>query len=472
MSYSAIVAPVPSVVPHPNSDNGLKLVKIAGSQVITSVDYQVGDLAVFFPVGGRISDEYLFNNSEYRFSASLGSTVRPNKILGKSGLFDENGRVRSIRLRGEPSEGYIAPLSSFAYTGFDFSGCDGGWLFTELGTYAICERYVSPTQQRQLDRAATANKTPGIRKKLVEAPTFLEHFDTKNFKYTYQHIPEDALILVTEKLHGTSGRTGNVLVRRELALSAFERTCARARAFFEYLPQGLVKAVQEAWLLPSVASAKYETISGSRRVAFLNEIKDGYHVGTGFREAIHQSLEGRLHKGETLYYEIVGYQAPNSPLFHHKMKKDGVGTALLKQFKAHLQSNNMEYSYGCNRELGEHRIFIYRITYTNKDGHQIDLSYPQRVARCNILGIPHVPMVYYGFLRNFLQVQGPDLLANMNALADAPSSLSDAHISEGVVVEITHPEMMTTLKNKAFNFLYLEDLIKEDDSFVDIEEVS
>jgi hypothetical protein len=467
MAYEGIFAPITKISLHPNSDNGLKIVKIAGSQVITTVDYQVGDLACFFPEGGMLSPEFLFENSEYRFSSTLGTTVKSNKNPEKSGLFEASGRVRSIKLRGEISEGYIAPLSSFVFTGFSFDTVQAGYLFTELNGYPICDRYVSTKQREKTEK----NKEKTRTKKNIWAPTFYEHFDTANFKYNYHRIPQDAHILITVKMHGTSGRTGNVLVTREKNLNWFQRLNFKVIKFYNDLI-GLKNPFKEIFNKENITETSYETITGSRRVAFLNVIEDGYHKGTGFREKIHESLKNRLHKGETLYYEIVGYQSPNSPLFHHNVKKDNIGKDIEKQYKKYLIGNIMEYSYNCNRELGEHQIWIYRITQTNEDGHQIDLNYSQRIARCQLLGLNHVPRLFWGNIDQFTLGGKRDLLESMNELAEAPCSIFPKHISEGVVVEIEHPDMMKSFKNKSFSFRYLEGLIKDDDTYIDIEEIS
>ena len=473
MAYEAIIAPITEVLSHPNSTNGLLLVRIAGSQVITTIPYNVGDLACFFAEGGALEHEYLYENSEYRYSTTLEANVRENKNPEKSGLFDENGRVRSIKLRGEISEGYIAPLSSFAYTGFDFSNIQGGWTFTELNGHKICDRYISPAQKRVIEQNALKAKESKSkqRKLIVQAPTFLEHYDTQQLKHAYHHIPQDALILVTEKLHGTSGRTGHLRVTREVALPFWKKALVKLNGFIGSIIFGN-NPFSELLNPVHLTTDQYETISGSRRVAYLKAVTDSYYRDTTFREKIHKELEGRLLPGETLYYEIVGYQAPNSPLFYHNVKKDNVGNDIIKKYGTFLRAAQMDYSYGCNRELGEFKIYIYRITHTNDLGTTIDLGYEQRIARCNVLGIPHVPKIYYGFVSELTRNGTLNLLEVIEELAARPSNLSNQHISEGVCTEITHPNMMRTFKAKNFAFRYLEGIVKDDSNYIDIEEVS
>lgn len=470
MSYHAIVAPITEVLPHPNSDKGLLLVRIAGSQVITTTPYQVDDLTIFFPEGGALDDLFLFHNSEYRYSATLERTVKPNKDPNKSGLFEDTGRIRSIKLRGEISEGYISPLSSVAYTGVDISTLQAGTIFTELNNVPICKRYVSPAQAKR-EGTASPNAIKQRKQKIV---MFKEHFDTENLKYHYTKIPTDARVLITEKLHGTSGRTGNILVATTISTEGYKRVLNLFAIVLDLIVKGqIAPSFRKLWEdSQKTISETYRTITGSRRVAFVEEKKDSYYIESTFRQRIHEQLEGKLHKGETVYYEIVGYQNPNSPLFHHTVKKDAVGTDLLKKFKNHLLGTTMEYSYGCNRELGECDIYVYRITQTNNDGYSVDLSYSQRLARCSLLGLKHVPRVFYGTIGELTRNGVLDLLNVCNELADRPSTLSDAHISEGICLEIEHPNMLKTFKNKSFNFRYLEGLIKDDETHIDLEEIS
>lgn len=80
-------------------------------------------------------------------------------------------------------------------------------------------------------------------------------------------------------------------------------------------------------------------------------------------------FENKLHKGETVYYEIVGY------------KKDG----------GFIQG---PFDYGC--EVGEHKIMVYRITQTNADGIVTELQWNQVKERCEEIGVPHVIELFYG----------------------------------------------------------------------------
>ncbi len=116
----------------------------------------------------------------------------------------------------------------------------------------------------------------------------------------------------------------------------------------------------------------YDYLFASRRV-----IKNGFYESNSnhfygydiWQEVGKLHFEGKLHKGETVYYEIVGY------------KKDG----------GFIQG---PFDYGC--EIGEHKIMVYRITQTNADGIVTELQWNQVKERCEEIGVPHVIELFYG----------------------------------------------------------------------------
>ena len=51
----------------------------------------------------------------------------------------------------------------------------------------------------------------------------------------------------------------------------------------------------------------------------------------------------------------------------------------------------MPFSYGCG-EL-QSRVYVYRMTLTDEDGHSIDYAWDDVVKRCKELGVDHVPHI-------------------------------------------------------------------------------
>ena len=90
---------------HPHSDpevTKLKCCTIDGFNIITGIDSEPG-LYVYFPTACCINPNFLSFANLYRH-AEL------NADHEKTGMFEDNGRVKAIRLRGELSEGFILPV--------------------------------------------------------------------------------------------------------------------------------------------------------------------------------------------------------------------------------------------------------------------------------------------------------------------------------------------------------------------------
>lgn len=80
----------------------LKCCTIDGFNIITGIDSEPG-LYVYFPALSQI-------NSDFLNYANLYKHKELNKDPEQSGMFEDNGRVKAIRLRGELSEGFIIPV--------------------------------------------------------------------------------------------------------------------------------------------------------------------------------------------------------------------------------------------------------------------------------------------------------------------------------------------------------------------------
>lgn len=102
------VRPITKIMPHPNADN-LTLTVVGGWQCVTAVnEYQVGDLVIQVPPDAMVPwgvaaewgvDKYL---SGYEKRGTPGHQ------------YEHAGRVKAIKLRGEPSLGFIIRNQGFA----------------------------------------------------------------------------------------------------------------------------------------------------------------------------------------------------------------------------------------------------------------------------------------------------------------------------------------------------------------------
>jgi hypothetical protein len=443
MSYQAIVTKI-SVRPHPNADR-LQLGTCHGNQVVVGLDIQDGELGVFFPTDGQLSPDFCLNNQLYTASAMAkmgyqyvddvtASDGRLQYHWKGHGFFDHNRRVRAQRFRGEKSDGFWCPLSYFTWTGYDLSQLIEGSTFTELDGLGICNKYYTPATLRAMQKQGK----PG---KLAREVVFPEHVDTGQFRYLH-NVPDEAVIYITEKLHGTSGRYGHVLERNE-------------RPWYS------------RWLLGKW-KADWRHLSGSRRVVLdKRPVETSYYGTNDFREDVVQGIT--LNKGEVLYFEIVGDVQVGQPIMKVHTVKDELKD-LKKQYGTH-----MHYKYGCLP--GEHKMFVYRITQINEDGYEVDLPWTHVEKRCRELGLRTVPALCDPFIS--INDPSPDVISADEALknlvevlTDGHSILDMSHIREGVVVRIESSEGIKYVKNKSWTFGVLEGYIKDTDDYVDLEEAS
>ena len=100
--YLAKIVQINQFKPHTDPEvNKLKCCIIDGFNIICGIDSEPG-LYVYFPTACCLNPDFL------RF-ANLYRHTELNADPNQSGMFDDNGRVKAIRLRGELSEGFILP---------------------------------------------------------------------------------------------------------------------------------------------------------------------------------------------------------------------------------------------------------------------------------------------------------------------------------------------------------------------------
>lgn len=446
--YQAIVTKLTNIRKHPNADR-LKLATCHGYQIIIGLDQQEGDLGVFFPCDGQISKEHALRNKLY--------TKHPDTGEPMGGYFSKHARVKAQRFRGEISDGFWMPVEDFKWTG-SIKKLVEGYQFDILNGHRICQKYYTPATQRAM-RERDARKGKGINMK-INRSMLHEHTDTLQIRHHIQMIPEGAILYLTEKCHGTSGRTG--LIKSVYPLGKFKRWCNK-------------------YLRTKFDNSKWEYVTGTRRVVLDPSIctDTGYYSGTQFRQKIHRRLSNMgLQKGEVLYYEIVGYDDLGRPIMPAHTIED-------KKMQK-LYGDKMYYSYGCKPEKEtitwtptptkteeiemskQWEIYVYRIAHINEDGHEVDLCWPQVQKRCKQLGLKCVPPLEKGPIVHTTQEA---LLEKLKVLADGPSTIDNSHIREGVVVRVEHENMFEFLKYKGYWFCELEQIMKNSDEFIDPEEV-
>lgn len=423
--YSGYITTLKDVRPHSNADR-LQLATVFGNQIIVSLDAKEGDLGAYFPTDGKLGLEYAQANNLLRKKDELGNDI--------GGYLDPDKRhIRSLKLRGEFSDGLFMPLSSLAdFT--DISKLKIGDIVKEYNGVTICEKYVP------LQRTPRANGKQGISKKKANLFTqFKEHIDTKQLAYSLGEFKEGDLCYITGKLHGTSGRT-TYTIKEEIK------------------PQNWL---QKLLKLKPKKERVYAHATGTRRVVlgFNDTEEKGYYGDNEFRKKYHDLLAPKLHKGETVYYEIVGYVSKDQPIMPTCDNKKVNDKTFVKMF-----GPTTTFSYGCAN--GENDIYVYRMTMTNEDGYVVE--YPQELIqlRCEQMGVKMVPQ-----LEVFQYTDQDDLLARVDRHIAGPDWIDPTHTREGVIVRIAKGDTFKALKAKNIYFKVIEGIIKEEALEPDMEEV-
>ena len=406
-NYLAKVVKLKGLRKHENADR-LQVVSVDFQDVITGLDAKDGDLYVYFPVESAISSEFLSETNSFR-------DKELNSDKEATGFFEKNCRVRAMKLRGEKSCGYIVPASTvFEWAGVvthpeDYEGCE----FDEINAKHLVKKYVA--SRRNSGGSNKVGKKPKVTR-LIEGQVHL-HIDTENLRRNANKIKPDDIISVTYKTHGTSWWVSNVKVKKKL------------NWFLKILSP----------ILP-IKNTEHDIVYGSRRVVKNSEFGDPknqqHYYGTDIWGQIKEEVAEFIPKGYTLYGECLGYT------------KDG----------GWIQK---DYDYGCQQ--GDHKIEIYRITFTNDDGLVTELTYPQIEEFCAKARLQCSELFYYGTAKGLYDLE-IDEHWNENFIRKLEEDYNekDCHMcnnkvpEEGIVVRKEQLFSCESYKLKSFAFLQKE----------------
>jgi hypothetical protein len=285
----------------------------------------------------------------------------------------------------------------------------------------------------------------GEKKKVVEKvkyPFFFEHIDTEQLAYKMDEVKNGMFLVFTEKLHGTSQRTAFTIEEKPL--------------WYGKLINGIFK---RTIILPK---RDYNYVCGTRRVVLkdFDNNRGFYGDNEKFREFVHKEFVGKLQKGETVYYEVVGYAAENTPLMPVANNAKLQDKDFVKKY-----GKQTRFKYGC--KPGQFEAYVYRITMTNEDGTVVDLSWDDVKRRCRQMDVKHVPELFR--LVYVKPNENKEFFEFCDKFAEGDSILDTEHIREGIVVR-ADGSTWNAWKYKSFQFKVLEDIIKLQNDTVDIEE--
>ncbi len=442
MAYVAYITELKNLRKHPNADR-LQLGDCFGNTVCVNLDYTEGQLGVYFPTDGQLSVEFAEQNNLLRKKDENGNNI--------GGYMDPDKRnVTAIRLRGEKSDGLFLPLSCLDYCyphikGGAASMLNVGDTIDVVEGHEICQKYIPKRNHRQGGGNSEGNRTR--KKKVPVAPLFSEHADTEQLAYNLAAFRPGDLVEITLKMHGTSQRTGMVPVFTGFKRSLWDKLRRR----------------------DGVPQYNWGEVSGTRRTV-LDNYDGGFYGSNAFREQHSKVFDGKLHKGETVYYEVVGFTDSGTPIMADCANKKLNDKEFLKKY-----GETTTFSYGCEPPHSD--MYVYRMTMTNEDGDVVEYTPDYMRYRCEQMGVKTVPVLWVGFIPEFPATEGDDnisagewIMKVAERFYDGPDPIGKTHVREGVVVRILNRPKFCAYKHKNFSFKVLEGIIKDTAEAPDMEE--
>ena len=457
MAYCGYITNLKNVREHPNADRLVLADCFINTVCVAKDKYTEGQLGIYFPTDGQLSMEFCEQNGLL--------AVYENGVNVSGGYMDPAKRnVKAIKLRGEKSDGLFLPLESLAYTGIDISTLKMGDQITVLNGKEICSKYI-PKVKASKTPAATQKKV--VKAKYQTTPTFFEHKDTEQLAYNLDAFKPGDEIEITLKMHGTSQRTGYHKVHCGYKRSLLDKILRR----------------------PGTPIYDWGQANGTRRTV-LKDFEGGFYGSNEFREPHAKMFEGKLQKGETVYYEVVGFTHTGAPIMATCSNKKLNDKEFIKQY-----GEETVFSYGCapgllgglvkDKEVVDNEtivypqsdIYVYRMTMTNEDGDTVEYTPDFMRYRCELMGVKCVPVLWSGRIpqnpgsKDDPTISAGEWIKNVaERYFDGPDPIGKTHVREGVVVRILNRPTFAAYKHKNFSFKVLEGIIKDTADAPDMEE--
>ena len=344
-----------------------------GFQAIIGKNTKKDSLGIVLPAETRLSHKFCYENNLYRHEDL-------NKDKKIKGYIEDNRRIRAIKFRGHRSDCFFMPLESLNWTGANISKLNLGDEFDFLNKEKICEKHTVKV------RGTRSGSKVDKAFKRVTTKFLPEHYDTLQYLKFVDSIPDNKEVIITQKLHGCSHRSGHTIVKRKINI-------------IEKLMKLVGFKIQET---------EYDYVYGSRKV--IKDINSPYQ--NHFYEYDMWSEEGAkiaeaIPKNFILYGELIGWTKNGAP----------------------IQAN---YTYEI--EQGKSELYIYRIAQINPQGMLTDLSWDQVKEFCTLRNIKHVPEIWRGKKKNLKLEKYIDTRLNDKYRNCLP--LAENLVDEGICVRV------------------------------------
>ena len=460
--HCGYVVKVENLRPHGNADR-LQIATFFGNDTCVGLNTVLGEIGIYFPTDLQLSVEYCDANNLVRKKDENGNNI--------GGYMDPDKRnVTAVRLRGERSDGLFMPLSSLTFTGVNMDDLNIGDTITVVNGVEICRKYIPRGNKRRGGGQSDGNRTR--KKKVPVAPLFSEHADTEQLAYNLAAFKPNDQIEVSLKMHGTSQRTGYLPTLKGYKRTLLDRILRRE----------------------GTPIYDWGYVTGTRRTV-LENYEGGYYGDNEFREIHSKVFEGKLHKGESVYYEVVGFTTTGVPIMSSSSNAKLNDKDFVKQYgdttvfsygceptgKKTMYGQDEEGTFSIEQDVPQSDMYVYRMTMTNEDGDVVEYTPDFMRYRCEQMGVKCVPVFYKGYIPEYQIL--PDDVGSPSAIdagewvmkmaedfCDGPDPIGKTHVREGVVVRIVNRPKFAAYKHKNFSFKVLEGIIKASAEAPDMEE--
>lgn len=440
INHCGYIVKVKELRAHPNADK-LYIATFFGNDTCVSIDTQVGDIGVYFPCDLQLSLEFCIANHLCR--------KLPDGTADTGYMEVDKRNITAIKLRGERSDGLYLPISCFNYCYDDDASTylKVGDIINEVNGHPICNKYIPRTRKQNNTNNSNVSKTRKHKDPI--APLFKEHIDTAQLAYNLNAFKPGDLIEITRKLHGTSARIGYLPV-----LKGYKRT------LWDKITRKDGKPIYQ-----------YDYIDGTRRTLLVS-YDGGFYGSNEFRKHFHEAIKGKLHEGESVYAEIIGFTDDGVPIMGSVSNKKTNDKAFIKQY-----GDMTTFSYGCDPTgvtAPKNDFYVYRMTLTTHDGYTVEYSPEYTRYRCEQMGVKFVPVEWRGYIPEHPASENDDtitagewIMNKAEQYYDGPEPIDPRHVREGVVVRLIDKPSFTAYKHKNFSFRLISGIIVNNSNPVD-----
>lgn len=463
--YSAKIVRIPEIH-HIEGTDKLGVCYINGySIVVDDTETKPGDVMVYCCNETKLNSAFLAANNQFR---NINMNIDP---YAKCGYFDDNCRVKNIKLKGTYSWGVLFNLEALnKWTGtsipsesidniidIEFDCIDIPVAGENIINQIFCEPYIPEQTMRKHSGGGNKNKS---QKKIerfdrMEPGQFRLHYDTTPIANVQGIFDKDTSVAISVKVHGTSGIFANVLTRTPIKRNFISRCFVNVYNWLSRKTNGALCGTIDTYTLG------YGNVYSSRKIIknkTINEnVGDGFY-GSDIWADVNNIIKDFIPEGFTVYGEIVGYT------------ENG-------------KSIQKGYDYGCKLNDDNKPIFKfmpYRITETNKDGEIVkdyDMDFVIKFTEDLISKLPDdkkkyvekIPMLYNGTVADLLRIpMDSDMnrfeiseklvlgLKKMFGMESNEPLCINKVPREGIVVRINNDQYSRAFKLKAEKFLVKE----------------